>query len=593
MSVLAEAKDKSLLSFVKGSPEVIQSLCSPHTLPKDFDRELEVYTKSGYRVIALAYKRIDFDPSVLRKDDLRKACESGLTFSALVVMENKLKPETRAVLEKLGEARVRCVMVTGDNVLTAITVAREAALFDKDTEVFAGRVIKGEAGNEGPCVEWVSTSDERLKLDPVTLHLASDATPRFSKLELALTGDVFSVLFSDHQSELVKWQATQPVNTETSKEDPSAAYLNPEKREFLSKSHFHKVLLATQVCARMTPAQKAQVVVELQSLGLYVGMCGDGANDCAALKASHVGVSLSESDASIAAPFTCKTPNIECIPTLLSAGRASLVTSFQLFRFMSLYSMIQFTTVILCYFSQSVLGNWQYLYQDLILVFPLTVLMGTSDASQDLTVKRPSGNLLSFRNIGSTILHMAICFAFQYAVYIRTYADPNYTNLATDAFAAFNWNTTALYYISNCQYLVMASLFSVGYPWKQMPYKNWPFVVWFVAAFIINMLYLLHSKGGNTFFTVDEVDLTQGLREYILLMIGLNFIVSWVVELVICPLIVRLSLRSDNQGSVLGKGVPQIGRMHKPYHPMRQQFEAGWPCRRAGFAADGVVLQLQ
>ncbi len=54
----------------------------------------------------------------------------------------------------------------------------------------------------------------------------------------------------------------------------------------------------------MTPAQKAQVVVELQSLGLYVGMCGDGANDCAALKASHVGVSLSESDASIAAPFT-------------------------------------------------------------------------------------------------------------------------------------------------------------------------------------------------------------------------------------------------------------------------------------------------
>lgn len=30
----------------------------------------------------------------------------------------------------------------------------------------------------------------------------------------------------------------------------------------------------------MTPAQKASVVTELQSMEMYVGMCGDGANDC-------------------------------------------------------------------------------------------------------------------------------------------------------------------------------------------------------------------------------------------------------------------------------------------------------------------------
>ncbi len=37
-----------------------------------------------------------------------------------------------------------------------------------------------------------------------------------------------------------------------------------------------------------------------------VGFCGDGANDCAALKSAGIGVSLSEAEASIAAPFTSK-----------------------------------------------------------------------------------------------------------------------------------------------------------------------------------------------------------------------------------------------------------------------------------------------
>jgi cation-transporting ATPase 13A2 len=39
---------------------------------------------------------------------------------------------------------------------------------------------------------------------------------------------------------------------------------------------------------------------------IQVGMCGDGANDCLALKTADAGLSLSDSEASIAAPFTSK-----------------------------------------------------------------------------------------------------------------------------------------------------------------------------------------------------------------------------------------------------------------------------------------------
>jgi P-type E1-E2 ATPase len=57
--------------------------------------------------------------------------------------------------------------------------------------------------------------------------------------------------------------------------------------------------------------------VDLQCFRYFVAMCGDGANDCGALKMAHTGISLSEAEASVASPFTSKNPNIECVPTVI------------------------------------------------------------------------------------------------------------------------------------------------------------------------------------------------------------------------------------------------------------------------------------
>lgn len=95
-----------------------------------------------------------------------------------------------------------------------------------------------------------------------------------------------------------------------------------------------------------------------------------------ALKRAHGGISLSELEASVASPFTSKTPNISCVPSLIRLvffpvtsgvvricvelgfkslccfdreGRAALITSFCVFKFMALYSIIQYISVTLLY----------------------------------------------------------------------------------------------------------------------------------------------------------------------------------------------------------------------------------------------------
>ena len=212
-------------------------------------------------------------------------------------------------------------MCTGDHARTAVAVARSAGLVDERTAVFLGELHRG-------VVEWRLSSDASVKLDPHTLRPVGEEHAAYERFELATTGDVLQHLF----------EAQVPASAD---------------------SLFHRVLLGAQVLARLTPAQKALIVSELQKCGLYVGACGDGGNDSLMLRCAHVGISLSQVEASVAAPFTYAVPDpsIDVIPRVLCEGRGALATSFCLFQFMALYSTIQFANALLIVFAGSFLSN--------------------------------------------------------------------------------------------------------------------------------------------------------------------------------------------------------------------------------------------
>lgn len=57
-------------------------------------------------------------------------------------MENKLKANSANVLRNMNECEIRTVMATGDNVLTAISVARQCKMLSPDKKVFLGEIVE-------------------------------------------------------------------------------------------------------------------------------------------------------------------------------------------------------------------------------------------------------------------------------------------------------------------------------------------------------------------------------------------------------------------------------------------------------------------
>ena len=140
----------------------------------------------------------------------------------------------------------------------------------------------------------------------------------------------------------------------------------------------------------MAPEDKAVLVQKLQEfLKTEVGMCGDGANDCAALKTADVGISLSEAEASIAAPFSSKILDISAVVILLKEGKCALTTSFSTFKLIELYSWIQFSSSIILYYLGTNYTDFEWFYQDIFVMIPLTMFIGWTEASDKLSAELP------------------------------------------------------------------------------------------------------------------------------------------------------------------------------------------------------------
>jgi len=241
-------KTKGTFVGVKGAPETIRKMLVD--IPPKYEETFKYFSRNGARVLALAYKYISTQDEIGQNkiNNLkREEVECDLHFAGFLVLQCPLKDDAIKAVRMLNESSHRVVMITGDNPLTAIHVARKVEIVDRDVLILDAP----EHDDSGENLVWRTIDDK--------VNIPVDPTKALDQKILA-TQDLCVTGYG-----LAKFKG-QPALPE--------------------------LLKHTWVYARVSPKQKEEILLGLKEAGYTTLMAGDGTNDVGALKQAHVGVAL-------------------------------------------------------------------------------------------------------------------------------------------------------------------------------------------------------------------------------------------------------------------------------------------------------------
>ncbi|KAJ1839268.1 hypothetical protein LPJ73_006819, partial [Coemansia sp. RSA 2703] len=444
----------------------IRAVCRPESLPADYDHVCAALAREGCYVLAVAHKTVPASPAeicALSQD----AVEEGCAFAGLLVFRNMLKPDAASAVAELKRGATRAVMVTGDTALTGVFVARACNM------VPAGcRVILGESPTPAGPVRWTDVDSGR-PVDDLDAALRESLDEHgFPRVELAVGGAAFLHLCATGQID--------------------------------------RLLLHIRVFARMRPADKV-ACVQLHMRHAITAMCGDGGNDCGALRAAHVGLALSDAEASIVAPFSSADRSVGACVELLRECRAGLATSFANFAALICYGQVMSGMLKMAsfYFAISLTQNlWMLI--DGAVATGLALTIALAGPAKRLAAHRPTARILGpqmLAAVGGTVL---INWLFAALAYVWLFAQPwfrcnEHSSAEVDLnkwwLLGDNYEASVISFISAFQFINNGFLFNYGYVHRAPWYRNYCLlVVWaFLITFVSYMLLADPNRVGCAF----------------------------------------------------------------------------------------------
>ncbi|OBZ81777.1 hypothetical protein A0J61_10175 [Choanephora cucurbitarum] len=430
--------------FVKGAYEKIKEISNPKSIPKDYDDVAANQARQGCYVLGLSHREISLDQIKGGIEELsswtRDQMESNLSFLGLIVFKNQLKTDTAENIAELKQGDNRTVMITGDTALTGIYIARQCGMTITPTN----RILLGDYDPSKRCVVWTDVDEPTLfSNEEVHQHLLNKThTP----VELAVTGNAFQWL--------------------------------------IETGSIRNLLLDIRVFARMTPQAKVQCVQLHMERGI-TAMTGDGGNDCGALRAAHVGIAMSDAEASIVSPFSTNIRSVRSCVELIRQGRAALATSITGYKYLILYGQVMLMLKLCTFYFNVSLSQNIWIGVDVFITVLLTWAVSQSKPAERLQPQRPTARLLGPQTLASGIGLVAINWAFMSGAYALLYKQEwfrcnEFDSAAVDLskwwLLADNYEGEVLTLVCLFQFINNAAVFNFGYKFRQSFWKNYALV---------------------------------------------------------------------------------------------------------------------
>jgi predicted P-type ATPase len=472
MSVIVQDEsDNQIIGYMKGAPEKIVALCAKDSLPTQVEKQMNDFAKKGFRVIAFATTHIPTNTP--QSEYNRDVSEKNPRFQGFALFENNLKEMTKPTLQNLKKADFRTGMITGDNINTAISVAKTSGIIDIERESIMMCTYKaGSAGLTAKLIDEFGDPQTEIDLDNKEKHASKPPIGAMASTDFAAITDHF------------KLELTKPID--------------------ISQKPLMQIAQNIRVFARMNPEQKAMIVKIMKAYykdyEYTVGFCGDGANDCIALKHADIGVSLSKTEASLSAPFVSQIEDISCIECISYLGKSALTTNFDCFRYFCLYSIIQTLGLIILYSQKTEYSIGMYLTMDIPIALNLANSIGLLTPFHHLTVALPYFTLMNFKFLLSVILNACYAAAFMlFGVFVLIRKDANFVS-APDLAAStlesglptFESTVISMLAIQGTWHIAIS--FSLAGEFKDRFYKSYYMGI-SIALYIIWCFYLLFNDG--------------------------------------------------------------------------------------------------
>ena len=480
--IIKDVVNNKYIFFTKGAPEIIIDLSLKNSIPSDLNEKLLLYSQEGYRMLGFCYKEI-------KESDLNfsdKEIEKDLIFEGLICFENPLKECTKKIIGDLKKAKIENIMITGDNLLTALNVAISCDILELQYNVWSAKLVENN-------IKWTKISNEIERRKRLSSHdIDIQDFTKTQKKDFGATNSRILRACKDKNTKIILTGDAFEFLYERKKNDPT----------------FIPIIKKTLVYGRSNPEQKALIVETYKKIlkqnknhQYFVGFCGDGANDCPALKKANVGLSLSDLEASIAAPFTSTITDISNVPNLLKEGKASLTTGLQNFKFILCFSLYQFYNMLFTFSLGLDCTSGQYYVIDLMFFFPLTIIMCFTGSNDNLVESYPHSNLINFDIIismlgGNLLMFLGYGLLYFFIVksprFMETYN--NGADFEDEGNEDFYYFYAAYYFFLFNQIIAMITgiAFNKGGPFRKEWYQNYYFVghYFLLGIFIFLMIFI-------------------------------------------------------------------------------------------------------